>query len=96
MDSVLACPHCDRRVFTRSDLLHAVVNGAAPCPSCGRGARLDTLTRWLMSCLLAVILPALLLLGEVFYSGHLFLISMFIIFGAWAALSVMPCSAYPS
>lgn len=86
---MIACPSCNRRVFTRSDMLHALIDGAARCRSCGRGARLDTLTRWLMSCVLAIILPMLLLFGGVFYSGHLFVISMFIILGAWAVLSVV-------
>ena len=86
---MIACPSCNRRVFSRSDMLHAVIDGAARCRACGRSARLDTLTRWLMSCVLAIVLPMLLLFGGVFYSGHLFLISMFIIFSAWAILSLV-------
>lgn len=89
MASVIACPSCNRRVFTRRDLLYAVIDGAARCRSCGRSARLDTLTRWLMSCVLAIVLPMLLLLGGVFYSGHLFVISMLIILGAWGILSLV-------
>jgi hypothetical protein len=89
MASAIACPSCNRRVFTRRDMLHAVIDGAARCRSCGGNARLDTLTRWVMSCALAISLPLLLLFGGVFYSGHLFVISMFIIFSAWAVLSVV-------
>ena len=86
---MIACPSCNRRVFTRRDMLHAVIDGAARCRSCGGNARIDRLTRWLMSCVLAIVLPMLLLLGGVFYSGHLFVISMFIILSAWGILSVV-------
>jgi len=70
-------------------MLHAVIDGAARCRACGHSARLDTLTRWVMSCVLALLLPTVLLFFGVFYSGHLFVISMFIIFSAWAVLSVV-------
>ena len=40
-----------------------------------------------MSCLLALVLPIVLLYGDVFYSGHLFLVSIFVIVGGWAFLS---------
>ena len=70
-------------------MLHAVIDGAARCRACGRGARLDTLTRWVMSCVLALLLPTVLFFFGVFYSGHLFVISMFIIFSAWAVLSLV-------
>jgi hypothetical protein len=86
---VIACPSCNRRIFTRRDMLHAIVDGGARCRSCGRNARLDTLTRWMMSCMLALILPTVFLFFGVFYSGHLFVISMVIILGAWAILSVV-------
>ena len=70
-------------------MLHAVIDGAARCRACGRDARLDTLTRWMMSCVLAILLPMVLFFFGVFYSGHLFVVSMSIIFSAWAVLSVV-------
>jgi hypothetical protein len=45
------------------------------------------ISRWLISCMLALILPMVLLYGDVFYSGHLLVISMVIIFGAWGFFS---------
>jgi len=84
---VIACPNCNRRVFTRRDMLYATLEGAARCRICGRTARLDVMSRWLMSCVLAIVLPAAYLYGGVFYSGHFFLISIFVIFGAWAILA---------
>jgi hypothetical protein len=36
---------------------------------------------------IAIVLPNALLYGGVFYSGHLFLISIFIILGTWGILS---------
>ena len=39
--------------------------------------------------MLAIVLPNLLLYGGVFYSGHLFLISTFVIVGSWATLCVV-------
>jgi hypothetical protein len=44
-------------------------------------------SRWVLSCLLAVTLPALLLTWGIFYSGHLLLVSMLSIFGAWRVLA---------
>ena len=70
-------------------MLHAIIDGGARCRSCGRTARLDTLTRWIMSCALALVLPSLFLFFGVFYSGHLFVISMIIILGAWALISIV-------
>jgi len=62
------------------------MGGTAQCRVCGRMARLDLLSRWLVSCAIALILSTVLLYGGVFYSGHLFLISIFVIFGTWALL----------
>jgi hypothetical protein len=41
----------------------------------------------MISCVLAILLPNVLLYGGLFYSGHLFVISIVIIYGAWALLS---------
>lgn len=84
---VITCPSCKRGVFTRRDLLYATLDGMAQCGSCGRIARLDVSIRWIFSCVLAIILPNVLLYGGVFYSGHLFLVSTFLILGAWGILS---------
>jgi hypothetical protein len=84
---VIACPSCNRRVFTRRDILYATLDGAAQCRFCGRIARLDLMSRWLISCLLALVLPTAYLYGGVFYSGHLFLISIVVILGAWGILT---------
>ena len=85
--AVIACPNCNRRVFTRRDMLYATLDGAARCRFCGRAARLDLMSRWLFACVLAIVLPTLYLYAGVFYSGHLFLISIFVILGAWGMLS---------
>ena len=84
---MIACPSCRRRVITRRDLLYATLDGAIRCRGCGRSARLDLLGRWLISCAIAMILSTVLLYGGVFYSGHLFLIAIFVIFGTWGILS---------
>ena len=84
---MIACPNCKRRVFTRRDILYAALDGSAPCRICGRTARLDILSRWVISCVIALVLPGILLYGDVFYSGHLFLVSLFIILSAWRLLS---------
>jgi hypothetical protein len=84
---VIACPSCKRRIFTRRDLVSATPSGTVRCRACGRTAQLDLLARWLFSCAIAMILSTVLLYGGFFYSGHLFLISIVVIFGTWAALS---------
>jgi hypothetical protein len=68
-------------------MLRATLDGAAQCRVCGRSARLDLLSRWMISCVLAVLLPNVLLYGGVFYSGHVLVFSMFIVYAGWAALS---------
>lgn len=85
----IACPSCKRHVITRRDFLYAPVDGTTKCRACGRLSRLDVFSRWMVACLIALVLPSVLLYGDVFYSGHLFLISMFLIFGAWRALTVI-------
>lgn len=86
------CPTCKRPVFTRRDMLYAPLDATARCPACGRTARLDMLSRWVISCVIAMILSTVLLYGGVFYSGHLFLVSMFVIFAAWRLISA---AAFP-
>ncbi|MGZ5120232.1 MAG: hypothetical protein ACXWIH_29325 [Burkholderiales bacterium] len=68
-------------------MLYATLDGMAQCHCCGRLARLDLLSRWVISCVLAILVPNVLLYGGLFYSGHLFVISIVIIYGAWALLS---------
>jgi hypothetical protein len=89
LNSALACPGCKRRVFRVHDILYAPLDGTARCRVCGRLARLDLFSRWIISCVIAVILPGLLLYWELFYSGHLFLVSMFVILTAWRVLTVL-------
>lgn len=43
----------------------------------------------MISCVIALILPTVLLYGGVFYSGHLFLVSIFVILGGWRILSLV-------
>lgn len=83
---MIACPSCKRKVFTRRDMVSTTMGGTAQCRVCRQTARLDLLSRWVMSCAIALILSSVLIYGGVFYSGHLFLISIFVIFGAWALL----------
>jgi hypothetical protein len=84
---VTACPSCNRRVFQPRDMLYATLDGVARCRACGRFARLDLVSRWMISCVLAVLVPNVLLYGGIFYSGHLFVVSMVMIYGAWGLLS---------
>ena len=84
---MLACPHCKRRIITRRDILYAPLDGTARCRACGRYSRLDVFSRWVLSCLIALVLPALLLGWGIFYSGHLLVFSMIVIIGAWRAMA---------
>lgn len=84
---MIACPSCNRRVFIPRDILYATLDGTAQCRACSRTARLGIASRWMISCVIAILLPAVLLYGDVFYSGHLILISTFLILGAWRLLS---------
>jgi hypothetical protein len=72
-------------------MLRATVRGSTRCRWCGRTLRLDLLSRWMLSCAIAILLPNALLYGNVFYSGHLFLISIFLIYGALAIFSYLGC-----
>ena len=84
---MLPCPSCKRRILTRRDILYAPVDGTTRCRACGAYARLDMFSRWLLSCLVALMLPAFLLTWGIFYSGHLLLMSMIVIIGAWRAMA---------
>ena len=88
-NSALACPGCKRRVFRVHDIFYAPLDGTARCRACGRIARLDLFSRWMISCVIAVLLPGLLLYWELFYSGHLFLVSMAVILAAWRVLTFL-------
>ena len=85
----LDCPSCKRKSFTRNDMLYASIDGTARCRACGRVARLDLLSRWMISCVIALVLPALLLYGNIFYSGHLFVVSLVTIVVGWRVLSLL-------
>ena len=84
---MIACPTCKRRVITRRDLLYANLDGTARCRACGRTARVDLFGRWIISVLLVMVLATLLLYFGLFYSGHLFLISIVYVLGGWRVLS---------
>jgi|SoiMethySBSTD1v2_1073268.scaffolds.fasta_scaffold113363_2 hypothetical protein len=88
-DAEIPCPGCKRRVFSLQDILYAPLDGTACCRVCGRFARLDLFSRWMISCAIALILPALLLYWELFYSGHLFVISILVILVAWRILTLL-------
>ena len=84
---MIACPNCKRRIITRRDILYAPLDGTARCRACGRFARFDMFSRWVLSCMIAVTLPALLLTWGIFYSGHLLLFCVLGIFGASRVLA---------
>ena len=83
------CPHCKRDSFDRRDILPAALDGAMRCRNCGKNARLDLFSRWVIAILIAVMLPSLLLYGNVFYSGHLFVVSMVVILASWRGLAAL-------
>ena len=85
----IACPHCKRKVITRHDFFYGSIDGTTRCRACGSLSTLDMFSRWSISCLIALILPSVLLYGDIFFSGHLFLVSLFLIFGAWRALCLI-------
>ena len=91
---MLACPRCRRPTFTRRDLVSTALDGTAQCRACGQPVRLDVFSRWLLSCVIALILPGVLLYGDLFYSGHLFVISLVFVFAAWTALSWVLCPLF--
>jgi hypothetical protein len=86
---VIACPGCRRRVFSRSDMLRATLHGSTRCRWCSRALRLDLPSRWILSCMVAILVPNALLYGNVFYSGHLFLVSIFLIYAGMGILAFL-------
>ena len=97
---MLPCPSCKRRIITRRDILYAPLDGTTCCRACGRHSRLDVFSRWVISCLIAVSLPALLLTWGAFYSGHLLVVSMVVIVVAaramaWIALPFLGLEPVP-
>jgi hypothetical protein len=84
---LIPCPSCKRRIYTRRDILYAPLSGAARCRACGKFARLDMLSRWVLSSMLALTLPALFLSGGVFYSGHVLLLTIGLVLAAWRVLA---------
>lgn len=84
---MIACPNCKRRIITRRDILYAPLDGTTRCRACGQHARLDMFSRWVISCLVAVSLPALLLSWGIFYSGHLLVFAMIVIVVAARAVA---------
>ncbi len=80
---MLACPGCRKRTFTRHEISTL---GGAKCPACGQLARLDSMSRALVACTLAIILWSLLLYGNLFYSGFLFVFSTIVIVVGWPLL----------
>jgi hypothetical protein len=84
---MVVCPACNRRVLTHREILAASLDGAAKCPGCGQLARLDSLSRCLVGCVLALLLWMLLLQGNLFYSGYLFVFSTIVVLAGWRLLS---------
>jgi hypothetical protein len=84
---VITCPSCKRRALKGRDMLYASFEGETECPSCGRAARLDLPSRWILSCMIAILLPGVLLWGNIFYSGHLFIVSLVVVLGGWRVLA---------
>lgn len=84
---MIPCPSCKRDVYTRLDILYVPLQGRVQCRFCGHAAQLDVLSRWLFLAILALTMPGMLLYGNIFYSGHLFVVSMVMIFIAWCVLA---------
>ena len=68
-------------------MICASLDGTIRCRACGRSARLDTLSRWVISCIIALLTPAFFLYGGVFYGGHFFIFCILVTVGAWRALT---------
>jgi hypothetical protein len=83
---MIPCPACKRRIFSGREMLGAGVDGGAKCPACGQLARLDSVSRCLVTCVLALLLWMLLLHGKILYSGYLFLFSTIVIIIGWRLL----------
>jgi hypothetical protein len=83
---MIPCPACKRRTFSGQEMLSASLDGRAKCPACGQLACLDAMSRFLLTSLLALLLWMLLLHGNIFYSGYLFLFSTVVIISGWRLL----------
>lgn len=81
-----ACPTCKRRIFVPRDMLFMSIDGQAQCRACGALARLDQMSRFLVAAVLALFLWMLLLHGNVFFSGYLFIFSTTAIVVGWRLL----------
>jgi hypothetical protein len=84
---VVACPNCKRQVFTATDMWHASFDGRARCRRCGHTAQLDMLSRWMIACMIALVLPSVFLYAGVFYSGHFFVLLIVLVPFAWRVLA---------
>jgi hypothetical protein len=84
---VIACPSCKRRVFTTKDMWHSSFDGKVRCRACGGSAQLDSISRWMIACMIALVMPSVFLYAGVFYSGHFFVLLIVLTLGAWRALS---------
>ena len=81
-------------------MLTVRLDGHAECPACGELARLDQMSRCLVAIVLALLLWILLLYGDIFDSGYLFLFSTIVIVIGWrllcaAALPVLTLEKSP-
>jgi len=85
---MIPCPVCKRRVFSGREMFGASLDGRAKCPACGQLAHLDSVSRCLLTGVLAMLLWMLLLHGNIFYSGYLFLFSTIVILSGWRLLCV--------
>ena len=97
---MIACPACKRRVVSQRDILNVRVDGHVKCPACGQLARLDSMSRCCVGCIVALLLFMTLLHGGFFYSHYLFLISTVFILGcprilAAAALPLLTLERAP-
>jgi hypothetical protein len=84
---MIACPACNRPSYSSREMLGAAPAGGTRCPACGEVARLDPMSRCVVACALAMLLWVMVLYGNLFYSGYLFLFSTLVILAGWPLLS---------
>ena len=84
---MIACPACKRAVFTHREMLRTGLDGRVTCPACDELACLDQTSRCLVTGVLALLLWMLLLHGNFFFSGYLFIVSTIVIVIGWRLLS---------
>lgn len=84
---MIACPNCKRRIFTGADMWRSSFDGAARCRACGHSAQLDILSKWMIACVLALLMPTLFLYAGIFYGGHFFVLVILLTLGGWRALA---------